>query len=152
MAVLQDRNLGLARKRGSRDAVTIASDESAVRRYLRALAGAPEVGSDSVLGTEAAFVKAIVRWSQRSGVDYRTLREFGVPKSTLDAAGLKQPDVAQILRPYFTVTPFDVATIARRACVPVAPVRAALNEQTLAGRLRPVESGSATHQWSRVRT
>lgn len=113
--------------------MTIDADDAAVRAYLRAVVGSPERAKDSVANTESGFVKAGARWAARSNVDRSTLEHLGVPRSVLDAAGVRQPPVADRIRPFYTAEPFNAATLARRACLSESAVRRALLRDELQG-------------------
>lgn len=54
----------------------------------RALAEAE--GRDDLTSLEAGFVEHAASYSERKGVSYTAWRQFGVPASTLRAAGIKE--------------------------------------------------------------
>lgn len=126
------------------------SDEAAVRTYLRLLVGAPERAGDSMQSAERKFIAVVARWSRRTGVDRRTLAGLGVPKAVLDRAGMIQPPVDEFVRRSYTRTPFDVATLARRACVSEGSVRQTLADDERTGLVERVTSPSRATRWRKA--
>lgn len=127
--------------------MSIASDESAARAYLRALAGAPERVADSVLSTEQRFVAVAARWTKRTGIDRRTLAALGVPKKVLDRAGIVQPPIGLLVRQHYSRKPFDVATLARRACVSEGSVRRTIADDETTGVIQRAPSDGRATSW-----
>src|SRR3981081_1458200 len=78
-----------------------ASDESTVRRYLRALVGFPLRAADEATEAEAQGMAVLPRWARRAGVDRRTLRTLGVSRRTLDRVGIVQKPTEEGLRRYW---------------------------------------------------
>ena len=127
--------------------MSVMSDEAAVRVYLRSLVGAP-VGADAAtLPAEEEFVAVAARWAERNGVDRRTLAALGVPKPVLDRAGIVQPSIRHLVRQHYSTDPFDVATLARRACVSRGSVRQAIAEDERAGLIQRISSNGRATCW-----
>jgi hypothetical protein len=130
--------------------MSIASDEAAVRSYLRLLVGAPVRATDEAAVTEQGFVAAAARWAGRNGVDRRTLSGVGVPKATLDRAGLRQPSIEVLIRHHYSTTPFSVATLARRSCTSEASVRQTLADDLRAGVVEQMPGPGRATMWRLV--
>lgn len=130
--------------------MSVASDEASVRAYLRLLVGAPERGGDTMRSSERDFIAVGARWARRTGVDRRTLAGLGVPKSVLDRAGIIQPSIDVLVRHGYSRTPFDVATLARRACVSEGSVRQTLADDERVGTVEQVPSTGRAHTWRRA--
>jgi hypothetical protein len=113
-------------------------DEVAIRRYLRALVGAPVKGAERLDDHEAAFVDAVPRWSARAGVDRRTLLKMGVERRVLDRAGLRQPPAAELVRQHYPESPFSVADLARSSGIAANSVRQAVTQDEADGLLQRV--------------
>lgn len=127
--------------RGRRAARTGGQDEeSKVRTYLRILVDAPLRASDRLDAAEEAFITVGAAWSERSGVDRRTLAALGVPREVLDAAGIAQTPVGELVRRQYGTGSFTVADLARKAGVSMASVRIVLAEDEQAGRITRVKS------------
>ena len=137
-AAAQPRGAGTA-LRGAHD------DEAEVRTYLRLLVGEPVRASDRLDPAEEAFVEVAAGWSERSGVDRRTLADLGVPRKVLDAAGIAATPVAELVRRQYGKTPFTSSDLVRRSGVSQARVRTVLAEDEERGRVTRVASeGRAT--------
>lgn len=129
-----------ATHRGAQDA------EAKVRTYLRLLVDAPVRVSDRLDRAETAFIEAAAGWSERSGVDRKTLADIGVPREVLDAAGIDATPVAELVRRQYGKSPFSAADLVRRSGVSMASVRSVLAEDEQAGRIRRAKSeGRAIH-------
>lgn len=129
-----------ATRRGAED------DEAKVRSYLRLLIDAPIRASDTLDRAEPAFTDVAAGWSERSGVDRRTLADLGVPREVLDSAGINATRVAELVRRQYGKGHFTAADLARRSGVSMASVRSVLAEDEQAGRIRRVKSeGRAIH-------
>lgn len=87
-----------------------------------------------------AFIEVAAGWSERAGVDRRTLREMGVPREVLDAAGVVATPVAELVRCQYGTRPFTVADLVRKSGVSMASVRSMLAEDERAGRVSRVKS------------
>lgn len=111
-----------ATSRGAED------DEAKVRSYLRLLIDAPIRASDTIDRAETAFIDVAASWSERSGVDRRTLADLGVPREVLDAAGIGATPVAELARRQYETSLFTAADLARRSGVSMASVRSVLAE------------------------
>jgi hypothetical protein len=108
--------------------------DAVARGYLRALIGAP-VGTDTVEATEEAFVREGRQWAHAAAVDYPALRALGVPTAVLDDAGIVRESSRERLRRFWTVEPFTVRQLARRAGCSEATVRHAIAAELAAGQL-----------------
>lgn len=131
--------------------MSIATDEAAVRKYLRLVVGAPERTSDDLSTAARAFIRVAARWSSRNGVDRRTLALIGVPNAVLDDAGVTQPSVDEIVRPHYSRQPFDVATVVRRACVGEASVRRVIAQDEDTGLIERVDRPGRSAAWRRAK-
>lgn len=141
-----------ARKAGnSSSQVTEVADELAVRSYLRALVGAPVRSADRVETTEVAFVDAVGRWSDRAGVDRRTLSRIGVERAILDASGLKQTPVGDVVRRHYQTEPASIADLARRSGVSPASVRQTVYDDESEGLIQAVHTKGKTVLYGLVR-
>ena len=123
----------------ARGAGAMASRDEAVRRYLRAVVGAP-IGSEDEQGAERAFVKSAAAWAERAGVDRRALAALGVSAAVLDAAGIKREIARERLRRYWRAEAFTVGELARWSGSAEATVRDAVAADVGYGAL--VELGS----------
>jgi hypothetical protein len=141
-----------SRKPGKRGvAATETSDELAVRAYLRVLVGAPVRSADKVGTVEGPFVKAVGRWSERKGVDRRTLARIGVKQRVLEASGLEPTPVSEVVRRHYGKQPFTVADIARLSGVSAASVRKTVYEDESKGLVEEVEATSRALLFRAVR-
>jgi hypothetical protein len=118
-----------ARRSGSLD------DEAAIRTYLRLIADVPQRSSDRVGPAETAFIESAAEWAKGAGVDRRTLADVGVPAQVLDAAGIRNVPVADLIRRQYGTSSFTIAEIARRSGVSVASVRNVVAEDERARRV-----------------
>lgn len=130
--------------------MSVASDEAAARSYLRLLVGAPEGAANAAQSTELEFIAVAARWAERTGVDRQTLVRLGVPKNVLDRAGIIQVPIEALVRRFYSTTPFDVATLARRSCVSEGSVRQALANDERTARVQRVASAGRAVMWRRV--
>ena len=121
-----------------------SADESAVRTYLRLLAGAPVRSSDRVEKAESDFIAAAADWAAEAGVDRRTLAEVGVSRQVLDAAGIRATPIAELIRRQYGTNPFTVADLARKSGASTASVRSVLAEDERTGQLKRVASTGRT--------
>jgi hypothetical protein len=119
-------------------------DEAKVRTYLRLLIGAPARAADRLDRAETAFIDAAAGWSERSGVDRKTLADLGVPREILDAAGLRATPVAELVRRQYGKSPFTAADLVRKSGVSMASVRNVLAEDEQTGRVTRVRSEGRT--------
>jgi len=94
--------------------------------------------------TELSFVDAVGRWSERTGVDRKTLGLLGVNRRTLDAAGLKATPVAEIVRRYYGAEPLSVADLARRSGVSPASVRQTIYDDESDGLIEAADTKGKT--------
>ncbi len=131
--------------------MSVASDEAAVRSYLRLVVGAPLQATDAVPPAEQNFVAVAARWAKRTGVDRRTLAGLGVPKTVLDRAGVVQPPIGVLVGGHYSRTPFDVTTLARRACVSERSVRQAVADDERAGVIQRMPSTGRASSWRAAR-
>jgi hypothetical protein len=113
-------------------------EETAVRAYLRLLVGAPVRASDRVETCEPAFVEVVATWSERTGVDRRTLASIGVPREVLDEAGVRPTPVGDLIRRHYCADPFTVFDLARRSGVSIASVRGVIARDEQSGQLKRV--------------
>lgn len=127
--------------------MSVATDESAARAYLRLLVGAPLRTADTILPAEQNFVAVAARWAKRTGVDRRSLAGLGVPKQILDLASVVQPPVGVLVRRHYSRTPFDVAIVARRACVSDGSVRQTIADDERAGVIQRTPSTGRATSW-----
>lgn len=127
--------------------MSVASDEAAVRVYLRLLVGAPVRTADAILAAEQNFVAVAARWAKRTGVDRRTVAGLGVSKKVLDRAGIVQAPIGVLVRRHYSRTPFDVAILARRACVSEGSVRQTVADDERAGVIQRTPSTGRATSW-----
>lgn len=121
-------------------------DEAKVRTYLRILLGSPVRASDRLESAEAAFIDVAAGWSERSGVDRKTLADLGVPRGVLDSAGIAATRVGELVRRQYGQDPFTAADLVRKAGVSLASVRTVLAEDERTRRIKRVKSeGRAIH-------
>ena len=121
-----------------------ASQDATVRRYLRAVVGAPTSQGDTAGLAESAFVEVAADWSDRVGVDRHALLALGVDGDVLDAAGVTHLAANQRLRRFWGPEPFSVADLARRSGMSAAVVRRAIALDEEAGLLRRVGRDRST--------
>jgi hypothetical protein len=122
----------------------------AVRRYLRAVVGAPLRGRGTIEEAQDGFVEVAAEWCAQSGVDRRTLLGLGVDRVVLDAAGVLQPPTHEVLRGWWPAGPFAVSDLARRSGFSESTVRQAIARDVEAGLLRrSIERGRAV-LWERT--
>ena len=115
------------------------NDEAKVRTYLRLLVDAPVRASDRLEPAEAAFIDVAARWSQRSGVDRRTLAGLGVPREVLDSAGIAATPVGELVRRQYGQSLFTAADLVRKSGVSMASVRTILAEDEQVQRIKRVK-------------
>ena len=80
-------------------------------------------------------------------MDRVTLERMGVSRRVLDRAALPQIRVVDRIRRLYTDEPFDVATLARRACLSESAVRRALSEDEKAGLVWRVAGQERPARW-----
>lgn len=117
-----------------------ADDEAVVRAYLRLLVGAPLRASDRLETVEPAFVDVVDRWSERAGIDRRTLAAVGVPRRVLNEAGIRPTPVGELIRRQYSAEPFSVIDLVRRSGASPASVRGVIAEDEQNGQLKRVGS------------
>jgi len=101
--------------------------------------------------TEASFVDAVGRWTERTGVDRKTLTRLGVDRRTLNSAALKATPVGDIVRRYYGTEPLSVADLARRSGVSPASVRQTLYEDEDEGLIEAIDGKGKTVLYRRMR-
>jgi hypothetical protein len=119
-------------------------NEAAVRTYLRVLVGSPVRSTDRLRTSEAAFVRAVPDWSDKRGVDKRTLVAMGVPRRVLDATGIAPTPVGERIRRHYGKAPFTVADLVRKSGASVASVRSVIADDVRAGRLKRIANDGRT--------
>lgn len=144
------RAVVLAARTRTRASARSATDDAAVRRYLRALIGAPLSASDSMDEAEASFVDVARRWSERTGVDRRALLDLGVNRRVLDAAGVRQTPINEVLRRYWPEGEVSASDLARRSGFSEPTVRKAIARDEEAGLLKRAPGGGRAVQWERT--
>lgn len=144
------RPAGLRARAQPRAAARSASDEAAVRRYLRALIGVPLTASDSIGETEDGFVDAATRWCERTAVDRRTLLHLGVDRRILDVAGVRQAPTNEVLRRHWPEGAFSASDLARRSGFSEPAVRRAIARDEEAGLLRRASGEGRAAWWERT--
>lgn len=127
--------------------MSVASDEAAVRTYLRLIVDAAVRQADEMGTAEEQFVAVAARWAKRTGVDRRTLAGIGVPRKVLDRARVVQQPIGLHVRRHYSKTPFDIATLARRACVSEGSVRQAIVDDVRTGHLQQAASEGRAASW-----
>ena len=121
-----------------------SADETAIRAYLRALIGSPVRSADLMQTTQAPFVDAVGNWTERTGVDRRTLVRIGVDPKVLDLAGLKATPVSDIVRRHYQSEPLSVADLARRSGVSSASVRQTVYDDVSNGLVAAIDGPGKT--------